>query len=259
MKPSVNLNISQTTRHIRRDPLYPLTARFYLKQFVLLVLTALFFIWLSRDESWDMALTRLWFDPVNHQFPWKDNRWLDVINHRLLKDLVIGGGVLLLLAGLLRRQARWVLVALMMGIGPLVVGILKSGSTHSCPWDLVQFGGEAVSYPLFGTVPANSGPGHCFPGGHASSGFSAMALFFLFYPRWPRLALLYWWIAVAVGLAMGFGQMMRGAHFLSHNLWAAWWVWLTQCVTFGCVTLLFKRRRGIDHDGSAKPVDVSQH
>lgn len=259
MKPLAILNRSQTARDIQRDPLYPLPARFYLKQFVLLVLTALFFIWLSQDESWDMALTRLWFDPVIHQFPWKDNRWLDVINHRLLKEVLIGGGVLLLLAGLLRRQPRWVLVALMMGIGPLVVGILKASSAHSCPWDLVQFGGKAVSYPLFGHVPAQSGPGHCFPGGHASSGFSAMALFFLFYPRRPRLALFCWWIAVTFGLVMGFGQVMRGAHFLSHNLWAAWWVWLTQCVTFGGVTHLLKRRRGNYHDGSAKPVAVSQH
>lgn len=25
---------------------------------------------------------------------------------------------------------------------------------------------------------------------------------------------------------MGFGQIMRGAHFLTHNLWAGWWVWV---------------------------------
>lgn len=237
------LNKPETKRVIRREALYPLPADFYFKQSVLLVLSAMFLIWLSRSESWDMAISQMWYDPLTRRFPWKDNVWLDVINHRLLKDLVIGGGVVLLIAGIVRRQWHWVLVALLMGIGPLVVGVLKSSSAHSCPWDLVQFGGHAVSYPLFGAIPENSGPGRCFPGGHASSGFSAMALFFLFWPRRPRLAWCCWWGALGLGAAMGFGQIMRGAHFMSHNLWAAWWVWLTQCVIFGCVTHLFKMKR----------------
>lgn len=243
MKSSLILNKRQTNSAIKSDSLYPLPARFYLKQFVLLILSAMLFIWLSRSETIDMAITRLWFDPLTQQFPWKDNYWLDLINHRLIKQVVIGGGLVLLLAGVVRRQPRWVLVALMMGIGPLVVGVLKATSAHSCPWDLVEFGGKAVAYPLFGTVPANSGPGRCFPGGHASSGFSALALFFLFYPQRARLAWACWWAAFAVGMVMGFGQIMRGAHFLSHNLWAAWWVWLTQCVTFGCVTYLLNKTR----------------
>ena len=75
---------------------------------------------------------------------------------------------------------------LLIGIGPLVVGILKATSAHSCPWDLIEYGGKAMSFPLFGAVPALPGPGRCFPGGHASSGFAVMALFFLFYPQRPR-------------------------------------------------------------------------
>ena len=63
----------------------------------------------------------------------KDNRWLDLINHRLLKDIVIVIGVALLLAGLIRRQPRWVLVALLIGVGSLAVGVLKATSAHSCP------------------------------------------------------------------------------------------------------------------------------
>ncbi|WP_168400920.1 phosphatase PAP2 family protein [Erwinia amylovora] len=257
MKMSTLFNRGTKTHNIQSDPLYPLPLHFYLNQLVLLLVTALFLTWLSRSGNWDMAVSRLWYDPLIHRFPLQDNRWLDVINHRLLKDTLIGGGFLLLLAGLLRRQPRQILVALMMGIGPLVVGILKASSAHSCPWDLVQFGGKALSYPLFGIVPAHSGPGRCFPGGHASSGFSAMALFFLFYPRRLRLAVICWWIALTIGLVMGLGQVMRGAHFLSHNLWAAWWVWLTQCVTFWCVTHLLKKRE-IYRNGSIQTGAVSR-
>ena len=55
-----------------------------------------------------------------------------------------------------------------------------------------------------------------------------MGLFFILYPysrKWATMAVVF---AVGLGLLMGFGQVMRGAHFFSHNLWSAWWVWLTQ-------------------------------
>ncbi len=104
----------------------------------------------------------------------------NLINHRLLKISVIAGAVLALFWGIYRRNARLIVTMLSIGIGPLVVGLLKATSAHSCPWDLLEYGGKAMSFPLFGTTPAFPGPGRCFPGGHASSGFAVMALFFLF-------------------------------------------------------------------------------
>lgn len=245
MQLSLKLNQHETLLPIRINALYPLSTRFYAIHAVLLMFFGLLFLWLARDGSLDMTLTGYWFDPMTQQFPWKDNAWLDLINHRLLKYVVIATGVLLLLAGLMRRQQHWVLVALLIGVGSLAVGVLKATSAHSCPWDLVQFGGKAFSYPLLGAVPVESGPGRCFPGGHASSGFSLMALFFLYWPSRPRMAWLCWGGAIALGLAMGYGQMMRGAHFLSHNLWAGWWVWLVQLLIYGCVTHLMNKMRKI--------------
>jgi membrane-associated PAP2 superfamily phosphatase len=63
-----------------------------------------------------------------------------------------------------------------MGLGALVVGALKSISHHSCPWDLVEYGGKAVSYPC-SARPGRQRSGRCFPGGHASSGFMVMGCF----------------------------------------------------------------------------------
>ncbi|MDU4093940.1 MAG: phosphoesterase, partial [Pantoea sp.] len=57
------------------------------------------------------------------------------------------------------------------------------------------------------------------------------------------LAWLCWSGAIVLGLVMGYGQMMRGAHFLSHNLWAGWWVWLTQLLTYRYVTYLTNKMR----------------
>lgn len=85
--------------------------------------------------------------------------------------------------GIYRRNGRLVTTALLFGLGPLVIGILKATSAHSCPWDLVEYGGKALNYVLMDTAPPGAGPGHCFPGGHASSGFAVMALFSCFTPN----------------------------------------------------------------------------
>ncbi|WP_395490583.1 phosphatase PAP2 family protein [Cedecea davisae] len=216
--------------------LYRLPPRFYLFQLFILIMLAVIFSWLARDEGLDRWITGYWFDAATRQFPLQNNRLLDLLNHRLLKDLVIVGGALSLIWGLWRRQPRLVVVALLIGLGALTVGILKDFSHHSCPWSLAEYGGNAVSYPLFGAVPAGSGPGRCFPGGHASSGFGVMALFFLFYRERPRLAWFCLFAGVFLGQMMGYGQVMRGAHFFSHNLWAGWWVWLTQVAIYGLLS-----------------------
>lgn len=208
--------------------LYRFSSRFYYWQLFILIVSGVFFLWFAREETLDHALTTMWFDPVSHSFPLQNNRWLELINHQLLKYVVIGLGVGLLATGLVKRRMQLVSSALLFGLGAAVVGALKSFSLHSCPWDLVEYGGKAIGYPLLGAVSFFSGPGHCFPGGHASSGFGLMALFFLLYPTKRRIA---WWalgFAIIMGLGMGYGQVMRGAHFFSHNLWTGWWVWATQ-------------------------------
>lgn len=239
-KPS--LNQSSTTPQIKTTALYSLPASFYRWHVFGLLVSGLLFLWLSRSEQLDWAISNDWFDPASGRFPWQNNYWLDLINHRLLKQLVIAGAVPALLWGIYRRSPRLIVSMLLIGIGPLVVGILKATSAHSCPWDLIEYGGKAMSYPLFGTVPAMPGPGRCFPGGHASSGFAVMALFFLFYPQRPRLAYWCWFGGVALGMLMGFGQVMRGAHFLTHNLWAGWWVWLSQLAIYWTVSGYFHRK-----------------
>ncbi|WP_260513268.1 phosphatase PAP2 family protein [Serratia fonticola] len=237
-----SLNQSSTASQIQTDALYSLPASFYRWQAFGLMLAALLFIWLSRNEQLDWAVSNYWYDATSQRFPWQNNYWLDLINHRLLKISVIAGAVLALFWGIYRRNARLIVAMLLIGIGPLVVGILKATSTHSCPWDLLEYGGKAMSFPLFGSTPAFPGPGRCFPGGHASSGFAVMALFFLFYPQRPRLAYWCWLGGITLGMLMGFGQIMRGAHFLSHNLWAGWWVWFSQLAVYWCISGYFRRK-----------------
>ncbi|CNH65960.1 membrane protein [Yersinia aldovae] len=238
------LNNDSTALIIRTNSLYSLPLSFYFWQAFGLIISGLLFLWLSRNEQLDWLISNYWFDPVSQSFPWEHNYWLDLLNHRLLKITLISTAVAGLLWGIYRRNSRLITTMLLFGLGPLVIGILKATSAHSCPWDLVEYGGKAFSYVLMGTAPAGAGPGHCFPGGHASSGFAVMALFFLFYPERPRLATWCWLAGISLGMLMGLGQIMRGAHFLTHNLWAGWWVWFSQLAVFGIISGYYNRDKG---------------
>lgn len=221
--------------------LSPLSGRFYIMQFIGLVVSAVVFLIIFRDGQVDIHISQLWFDTVSGSFPFKDNYWLELFNHRLLKYLIILFSACTLLWGIGKKQADYLILALLLAIGALVIGILKQNSIHSCPWSLSQFGGHAAFIQLFADVPINTdtGDGQCFPGGHASAGFGLMALFFWFYPRKTVTAWVMWCCAVILGLAMGFGQLVRGAHFFSHNLWSGWWVWASQVTLYYLISQFF--------------------
>jgi membrane-associated PAP2 superfamily phosphatase len=147
------------------------------------------------------------------------------------------------------RHASWLLVVLLcLGVwwpmGPLArldfsarlqlavttlaaaatVALLKGFSATSCPWDLSAYGGAAPYVPHW-SASSDGGPGHCFPAGHASSGFAFLGGFFTFRAT-PGLARAWLAAALAAGLVLGIGQQLRGAHFMSHTLWTGWLCWL---------------------------------
>jgi membrane-associated PAP2 superfamily phosphatase len=106
-----------------------------------------------------------------------------------------------------------------------VVALLKGISATSCPWDLSAYGGMTPYVPHWSAI-SDGGPGHCFPAGHASSGFALLGGFFAFRGESPALARCWLAAATAAGLVLGIGQQLRGAHFMSHTLWSGWLCWL---------------------------------
>lgn len=122
-----------------------------------------------------------------------------------------------------------------------LVAWVKSWSNMDCPWDLARYGGDRVFVDLFGLRPIGLSRGACFPAGHASAGYAWMALYFFFLttrPRWRWLGLS---VGVGLGALFGFSQQLRGAHFLSHDLWTAAICWLT---AFGVHALVWRESGG---------------
>lgn len=174
-----------------------------------------------------------------HGFAWRD--------HWLLTTVLHDAG----------RQLSWALaLALCLGvwwpIGPLtrlpaprrlqlavstlaaafVVSLLKGLNATSCPWDLALFGGVA-HYASHWSGLADGGPGHCFPAGHAASGFAFLSGWFAFRHHDRRVAAQWLAAASGTGLLFGISQQLRGAHFMSHTLWTAWICWTTAWVLDG--------------------------
>jgi membrane-associated PAP2 superfamily phosphatase len=102
--------------------------------------------------------------------------------------------------------------------GSLLVSLCKSLLAVSCPWEFQRYGGSLNYHTVFEQLGLRNGEG-CFPAGHASAGYAWVALYFfgLIYSsnlRWVGLVL-----ALVAGITFGFAQQLRGAHFISHDVW----------------------------------------
>lgn len=124
----------------------------------------------------------------------------------------------------LRMPLAYLLVSTLLATA--LVGWMKRWTHMDCPWDLLRYGGNKAYYGLFAHLPAGVRAGSCFPAGHASAGYAWVALYFFFERTWP--ALRRWGLALGLvaGLVFGLTQQLRGAHFISHDLWALAISWL---------------------------------
>jgi len=141
------------------------------------------------------------------------------------------------------RRYRWGLVYLVatMAASTLSIAVLK-GVTHvHCPWSIAGYGGQHPYLPSLQAIAARAPSGRCFPSGHAGSAYAFVSSYFLcrlYAPRWRWLAL---GCALIVGTTLGAAQQLRGAHFVSHDVWA-----LAICWFIACAATPILRRVGSD-------------
>lgn len=193
--------------------------------------------------SWgdlDERLVDPFYDAQTGTWPLKGSFWTGTLTHRYGQYLVIAlglGALAVLLAGRWleaarrwRRPAAFLLFSIL--LPALVVAGLKYTSVIPCPWSAARYGGEIPHWGVFETPTPGTRPGHCFPGAHAASGFSLMCFYYLLRERSARLG----WCGLAFGALIGtvfsVGQVARGAHFPSHNLWS-------MLIAWGIVSLLY--------------------
>jgi membrane-associated PAP2 superfamily phosphatase len=196
-----------------------------------LVVCAILLAWLSRDGL-DARLAGRFFDEARGIWPSREGKW-SVILHDLGRDLVFIVGITALaitLSGFawprvrpLRRAALFVVLCIALSTG--FAAWIKSASPVPCPWFATDFGGVIPHGSPFSPAPAGVPDGHCFPGAHATGGFCFMAAYYLLRERRPKLA----WYALGAGWVLGnlYGlvQVVRGAHYPSHNVWSAILAW----------------------------------
>ncbi|MEQ9464986.1 MAG: phosphatase PAP2 family protein [Haliea sp.] len=168
------------------------------------------------------------------------NAWT-LQNHVLTKDVIHEGGRRLsqamgvfVVGALLASQIvpalrSWrrplLFLFLAVALSTLTVSVIKQLVSMDCPWSLQRYGGTREFIGLLQRRPADYPDSACFPSGHASAGYSWLALFFFFKatrPRWRWAGLFF---ALTLGLVFGFAQQLRGAHFLSHDLWTLVLCW----------------------------------
>lgn len=201
-------------------------------------IVAAFFLLLAWDMGrLDMPLARLYGDAQG--FAWR-NHWLTGgVLHEGARGLACGVfGVLLLglwwplpfVVALSRRERICWLATMLLCVA--LIPLLKRVSSTSCPWSLAEFGGAVQYVPHWVLGQRDGGPGRCFPSGHASSAFGFLAGWFALREREPRAAKLWLIVTVMAGLVLGWVQMMRGAHYLSHSLWTAWVCWVVTDLSF---------------------------
>lgn len=237
------------------DRLFPL-ANWHIKQMFYLVVCAVFLLWIYPRTNLDFDLIRQYYDAENKIFSLKNDLFLKQVMHLGLRYFVISIALVTLflalfgnkfkLSTLIRRQLSWSFAGMM--LSTLAVSILKSQSMHACPWDLTQFGGDLLFYPMLASLPTGEAAGHCWPGGHASGGFALMAFFFAFRNTHPIFAYVSLVVSLMLGFVMGWAQMIRGAHFLSHSLWSAWVVWLVLLILSTCCMCNLARKNKLNID-----------
>ena len=198
-------------------------------------------IWLELKA--DIAISALFYDAQSASFPWREHALTSAIHQfgRLPAALIFLGFAL---ASVLHQRHRRMIefvqtrfVCLSMLVCLIVVNLIKRSANSACSWDLVEFGGHYPHLNWFASLPFAMPPGHCWPGAFSLSGFGLIAVYFYLYARASyRRATLVLALIVLYANALGFVQVMRGAHGLSHQLWTGLICWYLSLLCYWLYT-----------------------
>ncbi|MEO5378137.1 MAG: phosphatase PAP2 family protein [Magnetococcus sp. DMHC-6] len=181
----------------------------------------------------DIKLANFFYDFAANRWIYGESWWANTFLHSggrngikliaiLAAVLWVGGYVKANLRPL-RRQSGYALLVIGLSTGLVALG--KETTGINCPRDLQQYGKDRPYYHLFDSRPVKSLQGKCFPGGHSSGGFSLFFIYYLLKDRRSKRALWGIGFALLIGGLFSFAQLVRGAHFISHDWWSLFICW----------------------------------
>lgn len=220
-----------------------LDRRFWFWHAGLPVAIALSLLAIFEPSHWDLAVSDRFFDFARGRFWLRKSWFFEEFAHDGIKWAIVAFGLsvgVLWLASW--RSSAWANKRRVLGylflcllLAPLVVGGIKAVSVQHCPWDIDRYGGMAPYVTLLEPVVPGMDRGACWPSGHAAGPFAFYALYFVWRVRSPKRARWAFAVVTVLGLLIGFGRVVQGAHFVSHMFWSAlfcWYVCLALYVAF---------------------------
>jgi lipid A 4'-phosphatase len=191
----------------------------------------------------DLAVSGAFYDAARGLWTHSgDQPWASIDQIGPIAGIVVGliAGFVSVAGHSVRSLARYlspatfVALALLIGPGLLVNGVLKSSWGRPRPNSVVELGGFEPHRRSFepGADPVIH---RSFPSGHASIGFFLMVPAFVFYRRRRGLyyGLIVW--GLLFGVLMSSARIAQGSHFLTDVLWSAGLVYLSAALLYRAV------------------------
>ncbi len=200
-------------------------------------ISVIFVTLLFRLTDLDLIISDFWFQLNNNDWASTDHSiwgWFYTYGTApgtlllLISFVFIAYTLLIDHNKLTRIKAIAVILAVLIGPGIIVHGILKPGFGRPRPYDIVRYGGsdQFLKVLQFGVE------GSSFPSGHASAGFVFTILFYVFYCNRKKLA----WFCLAGSLFLGallsLARIAQGGHFASDVFWSFAITQVVNCILY---------------------------
>lgn len=212
--------------------------------------------WLPVGHQIDAYISHFFFNETTHQFWLAHEGWTEKILHDWIQDglrIVALYALIQVLYGYYQKRKnalnaqqidalkRWVAFFVTSLVVTVLITQLKKWTNIACPWNLSEFSGQWAYAGLFDKRPWARGEMACWPAGYGAAGFTLLSLVFV--GGWPMTlwsktyrrskwlsAHAFWYYGLIAGMLFGGIRILQGGHFVSHQLWALWWVILANMI-----------------------------
>lgn len=129
---------------------------------------------------------------------------------------------------LTRFKAICIILAILLGPGAIINGVLKPNLGRPRPYDIERYDGsdQYLKILQFGKA------GDSFPSGHASAGFVLTILFYVFYCHRRKLAWFSLIGSMLLGLVLSLTRIAQGGHFASDVFWSFSITQIVNCILY---------------------------